>query len=193
MTTRGGDAAGLTAAGAGGAGVGVGDSEAAAGAESVPELGGCPIDFCGKRGIVFAAGAPAAAAGREAPSGPDAGRVRLGIGFVTAADQAGGTFWTGAGVKFAFGPSGSVVAPETLGRGESCVAVGLAGRGGRLMRRVSRFGGGELEPSGVGSAGSAISRAFYRYFRKYSMAKLLMTTSFCIRAVSKNNRCFEKS
>jgi hypothetical protein len=87
-----------------------------------------------------------------------------------------------------------VVAPEILGRTEICVAVGFAGRGGRLMRRVSRFGGGEASPSGVGLAGSAISRAFYRYFRKYSMAKLPRTTSFCFCAQQgKNNHGFHKS
>jgi hypothetical protein len=87
-----------------------------------------------------------------------------------------------------------VVAPEILGRGEICVAVGLGGRGGRLMRRVSRLGGGEASPSGVGLAESAISRAFYRYFRKYSMVKLPMTMSFCFGALlRKNNRTFDKS
>ncbi len=170
MTTRGGGAAvfvtaraGVSAAAAGTAGVGAGSPPA--GTDGAPGFGG-------NSGIVLAAGAPGGLVDLEAPSGPEAGRVRLGIGFVTAVDQAGGTFWTGAGVWLGLDPSGSVVAPDTLGRTEIWVAVGLAGRGGRLMRRVSRFGGGEASPSGVGLAESAISRAFYRYFRKYSMGKL---------------------
>jgi hypothetical protein len=90
MTTRGGGAAGFIAPGA--AACAAAGSETGAGDPSPPPLADCAPGFCGKRGMVFAAGAPDALDGREAPSGPEGGRVRLGIGFVTAVDHAGGTF-----------------------------------------------------------------------------------------------------
>jgi hypothetical protein len=66
----------------------------------------------------------------------------LGMGLVTAVDQAGGTFTTGTGSNWLELFIGSVVAAETLGRGVGVIFAdaGLRGRGGRLMRRVSRFG-----------------------------------------------------
>jgi hypothetical protein len=72
------------------------------------------------------------------------------IGLVTAVDQAGGTLVAGAGVapggRIAAGFIGSVVAAETFGRGGGVeVTTGLSGRGGRLMRRVSRWGGFDSE------------------------------------------------
>jgi hypothetical protein len=74
----------------------------------------------------------------------EGGREMLPIGFVTAVDQAGGTLETGAdvapGARIA-GFIGMVVAAETFGRFGIADATGLSGRGGRLMRRVSRFGG----------------------------------------------------
>jgi hypothetical protein len=80
---------------------------------------------------------------------------RLGIGLVTAVDQAGGTFVTGAGSSWLEVFIGSVLAAETFGRGGVIFAdAGLSGRGGRLMRRVSRLGAFGSVPSGV--AGSAI-------------------------------------
>ncbi len=73
------------------------------------------------------------------------------MGLVTAVDQAGGTFDVGAGTNLPEEPIGSVVAAETFGRAAEAIFVeaGLRGRGGRLMRRVSRFGGFCPEPSGV--------------------------------------------
>jgi len=65
---------------------------------------------------------------------PEGGRERFDIGLVTAVDQAG-----------AFGPVpwpegliGRVVAAEIFGRGVILVEAGLRGRGGRLIRKVSR-------------------------------------------------------
>jgi hypothetical protein len=68
------------------------------------------------------------------------------IGFVTAVDQAGGTLEIGAGVtpggRIAAGFIGRVVAAEMFGRAAGMVVeAGLSGRGGKAMRRVSRFGG----------------------------------------------------
>ena len=72
----------------------------------------------------------------------------LGMGLVTAVDQAGGTFVTGAGSKWPEVRIGSVVAAEMFGRGVGVILVeaGLRGRGGRLMRRVSRLGAFGSEP-----------------------------------------------
>ena len=72
----------------------------------------------------------------------------LGMGLVTAVDQAGGTFMTGAGSNWPELCIGSVVAAETFGRGVGVIFVeaGLRGRGGRLMRRVSRLGAFGSEP-----------------------------------------------
>jgi len=66
----------------------------------------------------------------------------LGIGLVTAVDQAGGTFEGGVGSNCPEVFKGRVVAAEMLGRGVGVIfaVAGLRGRGGRLMRSVSRFG-----------------------------------------------------
>jgi hypothetical protein len=55
---------------------------------------------------------------------------------------------------------GRVLAAETFGRGVGArlVDAGLRGRGGRLIRRVSRLGAFGSEPSGV--AESAIDLSF---------------------------------
>jgi hypothetical protein len=84
----------------------------------------------------------------------------LGIGLVTAVDQAGGTFKTGAGSSWPEVFIGKVVAAETLGRGVGLILeeAGFSGRGGRLMRSVSRFGALGSVPSGV--AESAIMFLF---------------------------------
>lgn len=84
----------------------------------------------------------------------------LGMGLVTAVDHAGGTLVTGVGSNWLDVVIGSVVAAETFGRGVGVIFVeaGLSGRGGRLMRRVSRLGAFGSVPSGV--AGSAISVLF---------------------------------
>jgi hypothetical protein len=91
---------------------------------------------------------------------PGASFETLGMGLVTAVDQAGGTFETGAGSNWFDVLIGSVVAAETLGRGVGVIFpdAGLRGRGGRLMRSVSRFGAFGSDPSGV--AESAISVLF---------------------------------
>jgi hypothetical protein len=126
--------------------------------------------FCGKSGVVLAAGGEpvnGGAAGRAWGSAIDGGRETFGMGLVTAVDQAGGTFWTGAGVRLAPVLIGSVVAAEMLGRPAIWAEVGLSGRGGRLIRNVWRFGAfGSLLSGPVGSAGSAILVAFYSLFRK---------------------------
>jgi hypothetical protein len=79
----------------------------------------------------------------------------LGIGLVTAVDQAGGTTGVAVGVtatvaRGADGFMGIVVAAVTLGRAARGGAVGFRGRGGRLMRSVSRWGG---LPSGFSASG----------------------------------------
>lgn len=75
------------------------------------------------------------------------------MGLVTAVDQAGGTFVTGTGSNCPEECIGSVVAPETFGRGVGVGVIfpeaGRIGRGGRLMRKVSRLGAFGSEPSGV--------------------------------------------
>ena len=70
------------------------------------------------------------------------------MGLVTAVDHAGGTFVTGAGSNWLEELIGSVVAAETFGRGGGVIFAdaGLRGRGGRLMRRVSRLGAFGSEP-----------------------------------------------
>jgi len=121
--------------------------------------------FCGKRGVVFAlAGAPVRG-GAEGFGGGGGVLVKetfaaLGIGLVTAVDQAGGTFEVGAGSNWFEVVIGSVDAAETFGRvvGAIFADAGLRGRGGRLMRRVSRLGGFGSEPSGI--AESAIFIVF---------------------------------
>jgi hypothetical protein len=106
----------------------------------------------------------------------EASLAMLGIGFVTAVDQAGGTLETGAGsspdVLFAgFWGELTMVA---RGVGVIRAEAGFRGRGGRLMRNVSRLGAFGSEPSGV--ADSAIDVCFYSYFSKCSMAKFAIVT-----------------
>ncbi|HZZ56506.1 MAG TPA: hypothetical protein VFE31_01660 [Opitutaceae bacterium] len=100
----------------------------------------------------------------------------LGIGLVTAVDQAGGTPGVfGAGSSWLEVCIGSVVAAETFGRGVGVIlpVAGFSGRGGRLMRSVSRFGAFGSLPSGVESA---IIMRFYRKFLKCSMVKFAIAT-----------------
>jgi hypothetical protein len=105
----------------------------------------------------------------------------LGIGLVTAVDQAGGTPCGLTGVKLdggrmAAGFIGRVVAAERLGRGGIGVEMGLSGRGGRLMRSVSRFGGfSAFSDSGL-LPSSAIVVLFIGIFGKCSMVKLVIVT-----------------
>jgi len=75
----------------------------------------------------------------------------VGIGLVTAVDQAGGTTVGGTGSSLPEECIGSVVPAAMLGRGVGVIFVeaGLSGRGGRLMRKVSRLGAFGSEPSGV--------------------------------------------
>jgi hypothetical protein len=96
---------------------------------------------------------------------PDAGRDTLGIGLVTAVDQEGRPGAWGAGSIWLDVLRGSVVAAEMLGRAAGAILVeaGFSGRGGRLIRKVSRFG---ALGSGPGLAESAIIFYFYRYFGK---------------------------
>lgn len=92
-----------------------------------------------------------------------------GIGLVTAVAQAAGiSIWLDALI-------GSVVAAEIFGRtaGTILVEAGFSGRGGRLMRSVSRLGAFGSEP---GVAESAIIVPFYSYFGKCSMAKFAIVT-----------------
>ncbi len=118
------------------------------------------LGLAGKRGVVFALGGAPVAGGALglaggcvglggnwgiAPEGgriePEGGREMLGIGFVTAVDQAGGMAGTGVGSDERLSTfNGSVVAAEMLGRGVILVEAGFKGLGGRLMRRVSRLG-----------------------------------------------------
>jgi hypothetical protein len=98
------------------------------------------------------------------------------MGLVTAVDQAGATLVLGTGSNWLDVCIGSVVAAETFGRGVGVIfaEAGLRGRGGRLIRSVSRLGAFGSLPSGV--AGSAISDRFYTYFIKCSMAKFSIVT-----------------
>jgi hypothetical protein len=136
--------------------------------------------LCGKRGVVFAVGgAPVRGGAAERGGGVtcDVGVLEiLGIGLVTAVDQAGGTFETGAGSSWPEVFIGRVVAAETFGRGVAVILddAGLRGRGGKLMRNVSRLGAFGSVPSGV--AESAIISSFYSYFGKCSMAKFAIVT-----------------
>ena len=99
----------------------------------------------------------------------------LGIGLVTAVDQAGGTLETGAGSSWLDVCMGNVVAAETFGRGVGVIfpVAGFSGRGGRLIRSVSRFGAFGSLPSGVESA---IIMRFYTNSLKCSMGKFAMAT-----------------
>jgi hypothetical protein len=110
--------------------------------------------FCGKRGVVFACGGEPVNGGAAGfcASAPEGGRETLGIGFVTAVDQAGAPV-CGAGSREVDALMGKVVAAEMLGRAAGAILVdaGFIGRGGRLMRNVSRLGA-----LGSGLAESAI-------------------------------------
>lgn len=119
-----------------------------------PGAGGTSCDcggLGGKSGFVFdVGGAPVrgGAAGLAWEVGGGVGWlgvfVMVGIGLVTAVDQAGGAPVEGAGSSCCDAILiGSVVAAETLGRGaagEIFAEAGFSGRGGRLIRRVSRLG-----------------------------------------------------
>ncbi len=96
---------------------------------------------------------------------PEGGRIifRLGIGFVTAVVQTGAVGDAGTAVIWEW--IGSVVAAEILGRGVILVDAGFKGRGGRLIRSVSRLGAFESDLSEGGTAESAII-AFYTYLWK---------------------------
>ena len=95
----------------------------------------------------------------------------VGIGLVTAVDQAGGIFVAGVGSSWLDVCIGNVVAADTLGLGVGVIfpVAGLRGRGGRLMRSVSRFGAFGSLPSGVVSA---IIMCFYSYFLKMFNGKI---------------------
>ncbi len=123
-----------------------------------PRVGtGCDAGFCGKRGVVFALEGAPVTGGAEGFGGTGGGVAAggvfemLGIGLVTAVDQAGGTFSTGAGSNCPEVLIGSVVAAETFGRGAGVIfaVAGRRGRGGKLMRSVSRFGALGSDPSGL--------------------------------------------
>jgi hypothetical protein len=141
---------------------------------------GCEGAFCGKRGVVFAVGGAPVRGGAEGLGATGAGRLEesfdtLGIGLVTAVDHAGGTLLEGAGSNWVVEWIGRVVAAETFGRGVGVIfpVAGLSGRGGRLIRSVSRLGAFGSLPSGVESA---IVMCFYSYFLKCSMAKFAIIT-----------------
>jgi hypothetical protein len=147
----GGSGAALLTAGIGG-GVGVGLN---------PKVGTCcDGGFCGKRGVVFALDGAPVTGGAEGFGGIGGGGVArggggvfemLGIGLVTAVDHAGGTFVTGAGSSWPEVLIGSVVAALMFGRGAGVIfaVAGLRGRGGRLIRSVSRLGALGSDPSGL--------------------------------------------
>jgi hypothetical protein len=153
-------AAGVEVA-AGGTGVGENDGRAGRGGKAggLPNTGtrtGPDAGFCGKRGVVFALGGAPVSGGADGRGGAAAtgvargalgGFEMLGIGFVTAVDQAGGTFVTGTGSIWPEVFIGRVLAAETFGRGVVIFEeAGFRGRGGRLMRSVSRFGAFGSEP-----------------------------------------------
>ena len=154
-----------------------------AGGGVAPSVGTPPAGglLTGKRGVVLAVGgAPVrgGAAGRggiASLGGGVAFAEMLGIGLVTAVDQAGGTLLTGAGSSWLDVCIGSVVAAETFGRGVGAIfpVAGFSGRGGRLIRSVSRFGAFGSLPSGVESA---IIMRFYTNSLKCSMAKFAIAT-----------------
>jgi hypothetical protein len=112
----------------------------------------------GKRGVVLAwGGAPVSGGAEGLAAGVSAGGgvalERLGIGLVTAVDHAGGAEVAGAGSNWLDVCIGNVVAADTFGLGVGVIfpVAGRRGRGGRLMRRVSRFGALGSLPSGVES------------------------------------------
>ena len=112
--------------------------------------------FCGKSGVVFVLAGEPVRGGAEGFGGGwgvtfEESFEALGMGLVTAVDQAGGMFEVGAGSNWLEVVIGSVDAAETFGRGAGVIFAdaGLRGRGGRLMRRVSRLGAFGSLPSGV--------------------------------------------
>jgi len=129
-------------------------------------------DFCGKRGVVLALGGAPVNGGAEGLGGRGSEGTfeTLGIGLVTAVDQAGGAADVGVGSSWPVVLIGNVVAAEIFGRGVGLIfeESGLSGRGGRLIRRVSRLGSGSAE--------SAIIVPFYSYFGKCSIAKFAIVT-----------------
>jgi len=153
-----------------GAGLALVAGRSVAGGWVRPGLGGTGWErfFCGKRGVVFAVAGEPVRGGAEGFGGGwgvmveevEESFAALGIGLVTAVDQAGGTFKVGAGSNWFEVVIGSVDAAETFGRvaGAIFADAGLRGLGGRLMRRVSRLGGCGSEPSGI--AESAIFVVF---------------------------------
>ena len=102
--------------------------------------------------------------------------MTLGIGLVTAVDHAGEIVGTGSIAVEVF--KGNVVAAEMFGRAAGVIFVdaGLSGRGGKLIRKVSRLGALGSEP---GEAESAIIVSFYSYFGKSSIAKFAIVTYLC--------------
>ena len=113
-------------------------------------------DFCGKRGVVFACGGAPVNGGAEGfwAKVPEGGRETLGIGFVTAVDHAGAPAVCGVGSREVEALMGKVVAAEILGRAAGAILVeaGFSGRGGKLIRKVSRlgaFGSGEEAESAI--------------------------------------------
>jgi hypothetical protein len=107
----------------------------------------------GKRGVVFVLLGEPVRGGAEGLGG--AGGVRLeesfkavGMGLVTAVDQAGGTFVTGAGSNWPEVPIEGLATTGAFGFGGGVISVdgGLTGLGGRLMRRVSRLGAFGSDP-----------------------------------------------
>jgi hypothetical protein len=140
------------------------------------------VALCGKRGVVFAlAGEPVSGGATGLGCGcgvkpEETLPALLGIGFVTAVDQAGGTLGTGVGSNWVDVLIGSVDAAETFGRagGVIFVDIGLSGRGGRLMRKVSRFGFFGSDPSGVAESAimvflSLIRKMFNGEIRNYNV------------------------
>ena len=107
-----------------------------------PVVGGAAGVFCGKSGVVLEpAGAPVMGGAEGRPGmAPDAGLDAVGMGLVTAVDHAG--LVTGTGNSICPGFIGKVVAAETFGLIDGLILddAGLSGRGGRLIRSVSRLG-----------------------------------------------------
>jgi hypothetical protein len=135
----------------------------------------CVAFFGGKRGVVLAVGGDPVKGG-AAGLGSVGGVLgctfeMVGIGAVTAVDHAGGAPAVGAGSVWGTGRIGKVLGAGFTGRGTGIILAdaGLSGRGGRLMRSVSRLGAFGSEPSGL--AESAIIVPFYIYSGKSSMAK----------------------
>ena len=188
-------AAGSGSAGAGGTGRGAATGVTDAGGGGVACGGGGGVEpstgtfpdggLGGNKGVVLAVGGAPVSGGAEglaggASEGTGGGAIfaMVGIGLVTAVDQAGGTLVAGAGSNWLEVCIGSVVAAETFGRGVGVIfpVAGFNGRGGRLMRSVSRFGAFGSLPSGVESA---IIMCFYSYFLKCSIAKFAIVTVLC--------------